>query len=188
MLSNGENATNTSLPPQHSCRGKVGLDGKRWPRSVLVTMTAAVQSPSRVRLFVTLRTIACQAPLSMGFSRQEHWSGLPFPPPGHLPDPRMEPHGLHWQAGSLPLSHLSHHNRYYWNQITNEMMWSEGRRLDFWELLGFPRASPVNPSLRLRGPSTSSPTSAREPDWTARTNGWSHRIPSCILTAAKRHR
>ena len=35
--------------------------------------------------------IACQAPLSMGFSRQEHWSGLPFPTPGDLPDPGIEP-------------------------------------------------------------------------------------------------
>ena len=41
---------------------------------------------SRVRLFGTLWTVARQAPLSMGFSRQEYWSGLPFPPPGHLPD------------------------------------------------------------------------------------------------------
>ena len=36
-------------------------------------------------------TIACQAPLSMGFSRQEYWSGLPFPSPGDLPDPGIEP-------------------------------------------------------------------------------------------------
>ena len=42
---------------------------------------------SHVQLFVTLWTVARQAPLSMGFSRQEHWSGLPFPPPGDLPDP-----------------------------------------------------------------------------------------------------
>ena len=40
---------------------------------------------------MTLWTVACQAPLSMGFSRQEYWSGLPFPPPGHLPDPGVEP-------------------------------------------------------------------------------------------------
>ena len=40
------------------------------------------QSLSGVRLFVTRWTVACQAPLSMGFSRQEYWSGLPFPPPG----------------------------------------------------------------------------------------------------------
>ena len=53
-------------------------------------------------------TAACQAPLSMGFSRQEYWSGLPFPPPGDLPDfPTQEsnPHLLQWQAHSLPLSH-----------------------------------------------------------------------------------
>ena len=41
---------------------------------------------SCVRLFVTLWTVACQAPLSMGFSRQEYWRGLPFPPPWNLPD------------------------------------------------------------------------------------------------------
>ena len=44
---------------------------------------------SRVRLFVTPWTVGCQAPLSMGFSRQEHWSGLPCPSPGDLPDPGM---------------------------------------------------------------------------------------------------
>ena len=41
-------------------------------------------------LFVTLRSIARQAPLSMGFSRQEYWSGLPCPPPGDLPDPSFK--------------------------------------------------------------------------------------------------
>ena len=42
---------------------------------------------SCVQFFATLRTVAHQAPLPMGFSQQEHWSGLPFPPPGDLPDP-----------------------------------------------------------------------------------------------------
>ena len=42
-------------------------------------------------LFATLQTVARQAPLSMGFSRQEYWSGLPWPSPGHLPDPVIEP-------------------------------------------------------------------------------------------------
>ena len=51
------------------------------------------QSLSRVRL-VTPWAIACQAPLSMGFSRQEYWSGLPFPSPGDLPDPRIQPTSL----------------------------------------------------------------------------------------------
>ena len=44
-----------------------------------------------VQLFVTPWTIANQAPLSMGFSRQEYWSGLPIPSPGDLPDPGIEP-------------------------------------------------------------------------------------------------
>ena len=48
------------------------------------------QSLSRVLLFVTLWTIACQAPLSMEFSRQEFWSGFPCPPPGDLPDPGIQ--------------------------------------------------------------------------------------------------
>ena len=45
---------------------------------------------SRAQLFVTLWTVACQAPLSMGFSRQEYWRGLPCPSPGHLPNPGVE--------------------------------------------------------------------------------------------------
>ena len=42
-------------------------------------------------LTATLWTVACQAPLSVGFSRQEYWNGLPCPPPGTLPDPGVEP-------------------------------------------------------------------------------------------------
>ena len=49
---------------------------------------------SHVRLFVTLWTVALQAPLSIGFSRQEYWSGLPCPSPGDLPDPGIEPVSL----------------------------------------------------------------------------------------------
>ena len=49
-------------------------------------------------LFATPWVVACQAPLSMGFSRQEHWSGLPFLPPGDLPDPGMEPTSLAFPA------------------------------------------------------------------------------------------
>ena len=45
---------------------------------------------SHVQLFATLWTVAYQAPPSMGFSRQEYWSGLPFPSPGDFPDPRIE--------------------------------------------------------------------------------------------------
>ena len=46
---------------------------------------------SHVQLFATPWTVICQAPLSMEFSRQEYWSGLPLPSPGDLPDPGIEP-------------------------------------------------------------------------------------------------
>ena len=49
---------------------------------------------SRVRLFMTSRTVACQAPLSMEFSRQEYWIGFPFLIPGDLPNPEIEPPSL----------------------------------------------------------------------------------------------
>ena len=49
---------------------------------------------SHVQLFATLWTVALQAPLSMGFSRQEYWSGLPFPSQGVLPSPGIEPISL----------------------------------------------------------------------------------------------
>ena len=61
-----------------------------------------VSSLSRVRLFVTPWTAAYQAPPSMGFSRQEYWSGVPFPSPGDLPDPGIKPGSLALQADALP--------------------------------------------------------------------------------------
>ena len=67
---------------------------------------------SCVQLYVTPWTIARQAPLSLGFSRQEYWSGVPFPSPGDLPDPGMEstsPAVPVWQADSLSLSHQGSH-------------------------------------------------------------------------------
>ena len=48
--------------------------------------------------------IVSQAPRSVGFSRQEYWSGLPFPSPGNLPDPGIKATSLAWQVDSLPLS------------------------------------------------------------------------------------
>ena len=72
---------------------------------------------SRGQLFATLWHATCQAPLSMGFFRQEYWSGLPCPPPGDLPNPGIEPTvlmspalagrsfntGATWEAPYLPL-------------------------------------------------------------------------------------
>ena len=60
------------------------------------------QSLSHVCLFVTLWTVTCQAPLSMGLSWQEHWSGLPFIHPRDLPYPRVELVSPALQADSLP--------------------------------------------------------------------------------------
>ena len=60
-----------------------------------------VKSLSCVRLFATPWTVAYQAPPSMGFSRQEYWSGLPFPSPGGLPDPGIEPGSPEFQADAL---------------------------------------------------------------------------------------
>ena len=60
-----------------------------------------VKSLSRVWLFATPWTVAHQAPPSMGFSRQEYWSGVPFPSLGELPDPGIEPRSPALQADAL---------------------------------------------------------------------------------------
>ena len=59
------------------------------------------KSLSCIQLCVTPWTVAHQAPLSMGFSRQEYWSGLPFPSPGDLPNPGIEPGSPALQADAL---------------------------------------------------------------------------------------
>ena len=76
-----------------------------WTHTYMYTC----ESLSRVRLFATPWTVARQAPLSMEFSRQENWSGLPFPTPGIFLTQEWNLRLfclLDWQAGSLPLSHL----------------------------------------------------------------------------------
>ena len=57
---------------------------------------------SHVQLLATPRTTAYQAPLSMGFSKQEYWSGVPLPSPGDLPDPGIKPESPTLQADALP--------------------------------------------------------------------------------------
>ena len=59
---------------------------------------------------VTPWTVAHRASPSMGFPRQEYWSGLPFPSPGDLPNPEIKPVCPVWQVDSLPLSHLESPN------------------------------------------------------------------------------
>ena len=70
--------------------------------NVCVCVCVCAQLPSCVWLFGIPWTVACQAPLSMGFSRQEYWSGFPFPPPGDLPHPGIEPRSPTLQVDSLP--------------------------------------------------------------------------------------
>ena len=71
------------------------LEGK------MTNLKVKVKSLSRVQLFATPWIVAYQAPPSMGFSRQEYWSGLPFPSPGDLPDLGIEPGSPAFQADAL---------------------------------------------------------------------------------------
>ena len=73
--------------------------------SVLCISACMLSHFTHIHLLLTLWTVAHQAPLSVEFPRQEHWSGVPFPPPGDLPDPGIEPTSPALQADSLALSH-----------------------------------------------------------------------------------
>ena len=79
------------LPCCRSERKRFQLFTTKYDVSCGFALAAAVQSLSCVQLFMTPWIVACQAPLSMGFSRQEYWSGLPFPSPGDLPHPGIQP-------------------------------------------------------------------------------------------------
>ena len=71
------------------------VEQKQQENSLVTSEEMCVLSRfSCVRLFAILWTLARQAPLTMGFSRQEHWTGLPCPPPGDLPHPGTEPASL----------------------------------------------------------------------------------------------
>ena len=72
-----------------------------------------VKLVSRVRLFATPWTVAYEAPLSMEFSRQEYWSGLPFPSPGDLPGSGIEPGPVTLQADTLPSEPPGSHELLY---------------------------------------------------------------------------
>ena len=71
------------------------------PGNALLCCSTAAESLSRVQFFLTPWTVAHQASLFMEFSRQEYWSGFPFPPPGDLPKPGIEPRSPALQVDSL---------------------------------------------------------------------------------------
>ena len=78
-----------------------------------------VKSLSCVRLFATPWTVAYQAPLSMGFSRQECWSGLPFPSPGDIPNPGIKLRSPALQADTFPSEPPVNINRSIWPCLRN---------------------------------------------------------------------
>ena len=78
----------------------VFFNDKNKPNGIKVKVNMKLLS--RIQLFATLWTVAYQAPPPMGFSRQEYWSGFPFPSPEDLPNPRIEPWSLILQADTLP--------------------------------------------------------------------------------------
>ena len=99
-----------SLIPAHtaSCGGLRLTGGVEFHLGMSFTCTRKVRSGfSRVPLVATPQTVARQAPLSMGFSRQEYWSVLPRPPPGHLPHPGIELLSL---ASPWIIRQLLHHS------------------------------------------------------------------------------
>ena len=83
-------------------RRRRGRQRMNWLDGITDSMDIEVTSLSRVQLFVTPWTVAQQASPSMEFSRHEYWSGLPFPSPGDLPDPGIEPESPTLQADTLP--------------------------------------------------------------------------------------
>ena len=90
------------------CRVPLSVQGEDY--CLLSRKSVSVSRSVMSHSFATLWTIACQSPLSMGSSRQEYWSGLPFSPPGDLPDPMIESVSPALQVDSLLLSHLGSAN------------------------------------------------------------------------------
>ena len=81
---------------------------KLWQKAIMKGKERKVKSLSHVRLFATQWTVAYQAPPSMGFSRQEYWSGLPFPSPGDLPNSGIELGSPALQADALPSEDINY--------------------------------------------------------------------------------
>ena len=101
-----ESDTPERVTHTHSLKSKFSLYLDSLPGLKAFILIFIVESLNHVQLVETPWTITFQSSLSMGFPRQEYWSGLPFPSPGDLPDPGNEPTSLAWQADCFPLSYL----------------------------------------------------------------------------------
>ena len=89
--------------------------------------------------------VACQASLSLGFPRQEYWSGLPFPSSGDVPNPGIESTSPAWQVNSLPLSHLgsppntatkTNKQKHFFNIFFKELVYFTERHNDVFGING----------------------------------------------------
>ena len=114
LTSNQPRLTRTSWQCQIGC--PFPLNQRTWAENWKFTLSVPTFSSayvlsrfSHVQLFVTLWTVACQVPLSLGFSRQEYWSGLPCPPPGNLPNPGIKPKSLTSPALPCIIALLMHY-------------------------------------------------------------------------------
>ena len=92
-----------------------------WQHGCKSSVAVADYRLSRIWLIANPWTVARQAPLSMGFPRQESWSGLPLPSPGDLPNPRIKPESPESQADSSPLSLLN--VWFQWKDHTINFSW-----------------------------------------------------------------
>ena len=98
------------------------LEPQKIKSDTVSTVKVKVKSLSHVQLFVTPRTVAYQAPPSMGFSRQEYWSGLPFSSPRDLPDPGIESGSPAFQADALTSEPPGKPLYIYTNGITKQAL------------------------------------------------------------------
>ena len=115
-----------------------------------------VKSLSRVRLFAPPWTVAHQAPPSMGFSRQEYWSGLPFPSPGDLPDP-----GIKVRSPALQADALTYEPRGARSPELNSLDWLLVTTLPGLQMVVFSFCSHIVFSLGI-SPAAISPSSCKD--------------------------
>ena len=138
-------------------------------------------SSACVRLFVTPWILACQAPLSMEFSRQEFWSGLPCPSPGDLPDPGIKPGFPSLQADSLSSESPGKPKVLAAQSCPNLYDLMGCNRILEWVIIPFSRRS-SDPGIEPRSPMLQAGSLLSEPpEKSILALGLLHKICSCML-------